>query len=246
MPTKGKSALPLPLVVLALLAACGSESSAPPTTTYQLVFTQNPTRVTAGSVFSPPVQVELRDAQGHVVTNAADFVAVRLFQGDSDHTAALEGNIYKQPVNGVATFDDLNIKEARSGYVLTAHVAYSAAVSSDAFDVTAGAPSTLLGGDIVFVCFGAGEANVAVMVADNFQNGIPDMPVTFTVTSGGGSIASQTPSSGRTDSTGTSVATWILGVGHGENDLAVHSSAVPNVSLKVVAVDTDDPDVCLD
>jgi len=241
MHTNGKLASPSHLGALVLLAACGGSTSGPATTTYQLAFTQNPTSVAADDVITPAVQVELRDAQGHVATNAVDFVALRMYQKDSDFTAALLGSSYKQPVNGVVTFDDLHVDEARSGYVLTAHIGYGAAISSGAFDVAAGAPATLLGGDVVPVCPGAVEADVAVHVADNFRNGLPNMPVTFTVTSGGGSIASQTPSSGRTDSTGTSVAKWILGVGHGENDLAVHSSAVPNASLAFVAVeDIDD------
>ncbi|HXY30109.1 MAG TPA: Ig-like domain-containing protein [Gemmatimonadaceae bacterium] len=235
MLTKRKSPIAMRVTALVVLAACSDDTSAA-AKTYQLAFTDHLSNVTAGAAISP-VRVELRDARGEVARDAIDWVAVRLFQGGSDHSAALRGSIYKQPVNGVVTFDDLYVTEARSGYVLKAHVAYSDGVSSDAFDVAPASPTKLTdysdGG-----YYGArpgGIACVRVKVADDFGNGVPNMPVTFTVTSGGGSISAQTPGSGLTDSVGETVADWTLGLEPGWNTMTIHSSAVPTASLDVWA-----------
>lgn len=57
----------------------------------------------------------------------------------------------------------------------------------------------------------------AVMVADQFGNGVPGVTVTFTVTSGGGSITGATP---ETDAAGiAAVGSWTLGTEAGTNTL---------------------------
>jgi hypothetical protein len=109
----------------------------------QLVFTQQPTDVTAGAAISPAVTVTVRDASGNTVTGYT--TAVGLAIGANPGGGTLTGGGAVTPTNGVATFPALQIDKTGSGYTL---VATSGGLSrtSAAFDVDPGTPA-----DVVFV-----------------------------------------------------------------------------------------------
>jgi len=89
-----------------------------------LAFTALPAAPVAGSVLTPPVTVEVQDAFGNVVTDFNGPVLVTIGSDPSRSfappTATLWGTTTVDAVAGVATFDDLSLDLAASGYTLLA------------------------------------------------------------------------------------------------------------------------------
>ena len=115
--------------------------SAPPN---RLVFTTEPTSGSAGQTLAA-VAVSVEDQQGNVIT-ADNTTQVHLQL--SVATATLNGTTTQTVVNGVATFGDLSINQAGTGYTL---LATSVNVGpppdqsgiSTPFDISAGSPAQL-------------------------------------------------------------------------------------------------------
>jgi urease beta subunit len=132
----------------------------------QLVFTSNPSDVTAGQVIMPPVEVTVQDAFGNVAAGAPIDVTLELAgpspnapqqvsessEAASSSVAAtpaagaaadeptLHGNTTVTAISGVATFDDLWIDGAASGYTLRALAGGLTSGSSASFTTTPAAP----------------------------------------------------------------------------------------------------------
>ena len=101
-----------------------------------LEFTQQPTTTTAGGTITPAVTVTARDAQGNVATGFdGKNVTVAIKSGTGATGAGLDGTTTQPTSVGVATFGDLDIDEADTGYVLEA-IAGSLIVVSTTFNVT--------------------------------------------------------------------------------------------------------------
>ncbi|HJS47622.1 MAG TPA: Ig-like domain-containing protein [Gemmatimonadales bacterium] len=100
-----------------------------------LEFTTGPSDGTAGQALAP-VAVTLRDAGGNVVTGATAPVTIAL--GTNPTGAPLQGTLSVTPVAGVATFDDLRVDAAATGYRLSAGTAGAEAATSGAFDIEPG------------------------------------------------------------------------------------------------------------
>ena len=111
----------------------------PPT---QLAFTVPPGTATAGATITPSVQVSIKDATGAIVTTANNAVTVAL--GTSVSGATLAGTTTVSAVNGVATFSDLAIQKAGTGYTLTASAYPLASANSAAFAIAPAAPAKLI------------------------------------------------------------------------------------------------------
>ncbi|HEY0035951.1 MAG TPA: invasin domain 3-containing protein, partial [Longimicrobium sp.] len=107
----------------------------------KLVITQQPTSVTAGAAITPAVVVQIQDANGNVVTGAADSVAIAIDANPA--TGTLSGTAKVAAVGGVATFANLSIDKAGTGYTLAATSGILTGATSGAFNVTAGAASQL-------------------------------------------------------------------------------------------------------
>jgi hypothetical protein len=107
----------------------------------RLVFTVQPTTSTAGSVITPDVQVTVRDSLGNTVTSATTLITLAI--GTNPSGATLSGTVSRSAANGVASFSDLAIAQASSGYTLVATASGLAGGTSTAFDVTPGAATNL-------------------------------------------------------------------------------------------------------
>src|SRR5216117_359442 len=111
----------------------------------QLEFTVEPTTVTAGAPLAPPLQVTALDPEGNSVPGFTGNVTVA-FGGTSGAGATLGGTTTVAAVHGVATFGDLTVSKAGTGYWLTGSSTGLARAASDAFEVTAGAATQLVFG----------------------------------------------------------------------------------------------------
>ena len=90
----------------------------------------------------PTITVAVKDAMGNPVKSFAGTVAVAISTNPGGGT--LSGTSTVAVVNGVATFNDLSINLAGTGYRLTASSAGLTSTVSDAFSITAGAATQLL------------------------------------------------------------------------------------------------------
>src|SRR5439155_39064 len=113
----------------------GPPSQAPPA---RVAFSSSLGNARAGEPISPPVQVAVQDSTGRV-TLRDTMVTLSLAANPSGDS--LRGKTRVRSVNGVATFADLRLDKADSGYTLTAAFGSAAPVAeSDSFDITPGPP----------------------------------------------------------------------------------------------------------
>ncbi len=105
-----------------------------------LEFTVQPAQVPMGAAITPAVQVTAKDALGNVVAGFTGNVTVAIASGTGTAGALLGGTKTVAAVGGVATFSDLNIDLAGSGYRLTATATGFTTATSNTFQVT-GPPS---------------------------------------------------------------------------------------------------------
>lgn len=107
----------------------------------QLSFATQPTNVVAGSAIAPAVTVAIQDAFGNTTTSTA---SVTVAIGTNPGSATLSGTASANAVNGVASFANLSLNKAATGYTLTASSAGPINATSNSFDVAAAAPSQLV------------------------------------------------------------------------------------------------------
>jgi len=105
------------------LAGCSGSTSGPVQPTgvgpaAKVVFTVQPSNAVAGGVITPAVQVAIQDAQGNTVTTATTSITVAI--GTNPASGTLSGTTTVAAVSGVATFSNLSLNPAGTGYTLTA------------------------------------------------------------------------------------------------------------------------------
>src|SRR5262249_10310236 len=129
---------------LAAGSITGSSSvTVSPAAASQLAFGQQPTNVGPGATITPAVTVRVLDPYGNLVTgDNTDQVTVAL--GNNPGGATLGGTTTVTVSGGVATFADLSVSQAGSGYTLTASAAGLAGATSASFNV--GVTSRLIEG----------------------------------------------------------------------------------------------------
>ncbi len=159
----------------------------------QLAVTAQPGAAAAGAAITPGVQVAIRDSLGTTVAGATPLVTVAL--GTNPGGGTLAGTVGKSAIGGIATFSDLSVDKAASGYTLTASAAGLAGATTVGFDITPGAASQLA----FSVSPGTATAGspitppVQVTVQDAFGNTVGTAPVVVTIgigtNPGGGTIA---------------------------------------------------------
>lgn len=104
------------LVYVALLAACRSDTTGPSVT--QLVFSAQPSSVTAGVTITPPIKVTALDANGNTATRFTGGVTIVI--GTNPNSGALSGTTTVAAISGVATFPNLSIDKSGAGYTFQA------------------------------------------------------------------------------------------------------------------------------
>ncbi len=101
------------------------------------------TQPSNGSADAPlaPIQVAIQDNFGNVVPGATTTITMSL--GSNPSGATLSGTLSETTVNGVATFDDLSINLAETGYTLTATASGYGSTASNPFAIGSGAAAQL-------------------------------------------------------------------------------------------------------
>ena len=104
-----------------------------PGTANRLVFLTGPTDRVVGQAFSPALQVQVQDAGGNPVIIATSPITLT-----SSVTGTLSGTATATPFLGTATFSNLAVNKAGTGYTLTAFASGVLSTTSDPFDVAKG------------------------------------------------------------------------------------------------------------
>ncbi len=132
---------------------------------------QQPSDAVAGVAIAPPVRVALMDAQGNMVTNAANPVTAALASNPGSGT--LGGTIERRPANGVVTFGDLWVDKAANGYRLSFASSGVVTGSSTGFNISPAAPAKLTVTQQPNVVMAGGSFTVKVEVQDTYGNKVP-------------------------------------------------------------------------
>ena len=107
----------------------------------RLAFGQQPTSTASTLAVSPPVTVRVLDAASLLVTTSA--APVTLAFGNNPAGGTLSGTLTRNAVNGVATFPDLSVAKAGSGYSLRATSPGLTSAASATFSIFPGPAARL-------------------------------------------------------------------------------------------------------
>ena len=187
------------------LPASGSFTVSPGTPT-QLVWTQQPGNITAGATMTPAVTVTVEDAQGNTVTSSGASVSLAL-----SPSGTLGGTTTVSAVGGVATFSNLTVTKAGTGYALVASSAPLASATSSTFSATGGAAAAIV------AVAGNGQTTTegskvtippSVRVTDAYGNPVSGVLVTFAVVGRSGSVTGAIQTTGATGT--ATVGSWTI------------------------------------
>ena len=106
-------------------------------------FFVEPSNTVAGSNVAAAIQVRILDVSDNVVTAATNNITIAFGTDPSAASATLSGTLTVAAVAGVATFSDINIDKAFTGYTLTATSAGLTDDTSASFDITAATKAKL-------------------------------------------------------------------------------------------------------
>ncbi|HJS42184.1 MAG TPA: PKD domain-containing protein [Gemmatimonadales bacterium] len=105
----------------------------------ELFFAAQPSTTAAGAAITPAVQVAVHDQFGNRVTDATNSVALAISTNPGNGT--LSGTTPVAAVGGLATFSDLSIDAAATGYRLRATATGLSQVTSATFEITIAEPN---------------------------------------------------------------------------------------------------------
>jgi hypothetical protein len=108
-----------------------------------LSYTVEPSNAIAGANIAPAIKVTAKDSLGNVQVGFTGNVTLTITAGSGTAGAVLAGTHTVAAVAGVATFSDLNIDKAGTGYTFSATATGLAGATSAAFDITSGAAAKL-------------------------------------------------------------------------------------------------------
>ena len=220
--------LDVTMVAVALLgAACGGGGgdSGPPPEPARLAFTVQPAASTVGQPIAPPVQVSVQDESGSLVGGAVNAVTLTIQATPAGPT--LGGTTTVNAVGGVATFSDLQVGTRGTGLSLQASATGLAGATSATFDVlpahgVAAQIGPADGDDQTAEVGHAVATNPSVRVTDGYGDPVAGVDVTFSVSSGEGTVDGLVHT---TDAGGLATAGgWTLGTLAGPNTLVATTS----------------------
>ncbi|MGH9260219.1 MAG: S8 family serine peptidase, partial [Acidimicrobiales bacterium] len=207
----------------------------------RLAFTVQPSDTVAGAAIAPAVQVTVQDQFGNTVTGAGNSITVAIGSGPGG--ATLDGTTPKNAVNGVATFADLKIAKAGTGFTLTANATGLTGASSATFTITHAAasqlaftvqPLTTVAGATI-----RADSGVRVTVRDAFGNTVTDANdlITLAIGSGpGGATLGGTPIQNAVNGVATFPGLFINRAGSGYT-LTAAATGLTDATSSVFSID---------
>lgn len=173
----------------------------------RLAFVVQPATTSAGSPVSPAVQVSARDALGNTATSFTGAIAIGI--GMNPGGGTLTGTTSVAAVAGTATFTDLRIDKAGTGYTLAATAAGLSGATSSAFTVISGSVSASQSSlnalpRTITASLGASSATITVMALDGQGNPVAGAVVQLAATGAGNTL---TQPAGPTDAAGIATGT---------------------------------------
>ena len=110
-------------------------------TATQLVFSVQPINTSASAAVTPAIKVQVQDAGGNLVSTVTDPITLAI--NSNPGNGMLSGTLTVSAVNGEATFSDISIDKAGSGYTLDATASGLSTATSASFDISVGAATQL-------------------------------------------------------------------------------------------------------
>lgn len=107
-----------------------------------LVFSAQPVNGIAGNVIAGPPTVAVHDIFGNVVASSSATVTMAI--GNNPGGSSLSGVLSVAAISGVASFGDLSLNKAGSGYTLTASSPGLTGATSSSFTISPGAAAALV------------------------------------------------------------------------------------------------------
>ena len=185
---------------------------------------------TVNTAVAIPPRVVVRDAAGNPVSGVTVTFAVTAGGG------SITGGTVVTDANGRASVGSWTLGTAAGPNTLTATASGVGTPVSFAATAIAGAATSLtkIAGDGQSASVNSPVATrPAVLARDAFNNPVAGVVVTFTVTSGGGSVTGATQT---TDANGiATVGSWTLGASTGTNTLDASASGLPTVTFTATA-----------
>jgi invasin-like protein/Big-like domain-containing protein len=185
----------------------------------RLVLTSElPAIAVSGVPLSPQPELQLEDADGARIAREGVVVTVQIASGGGSLDG---GTTATSNADGQVTFTDLAIRGSPGTRRLIFAADAFAPATTPPIALGVGAPSSIGGvtGDDQTATVGeAVPVDPAVMVLDADGNPLSGIPVTFTVTRGGGTVSENTPVTG--DDGVATVGEWKLGRSAGANTLS--------------------------
>jgi hypothetical protein len=197
-----------------LTSATSNEFNVSAAPVARLVFAADLATTKAGDPIAG-VKVEIRDQGGTLLTGRTDQITMQI--KDNPAATTLHGTTTVTAVGGVATFSDLSIQVAAAGYSLGASTANASGATSSQFEIIPGDPKLLVlvdGQSQSAVVSTKVLVRPSIKILDAFNNAVPNVPVKWEVTAGGGSVVASTtdPVNRPTGPLGMSTAvSWTLG-----------------------------------
>lgn len=108
----------------------------------KLVFQVPPADTTSSVAISPAIRVAATDAGGNIVPGFSGSISLAI--GTNPNSGTLSGTTSVSASNGIASFTNLSIDKAGSGYTLNASSSGLSGVTSSSFNITAGVPTHLV------------------------------------------------------------------------------------------------------
>ena len=199
----------------------------------KVAFLVQPTNTVSGFSITPAVQVAVQDSNGVTVPTFVGQVGIALVANPD--TATLSGTFVVNAVAGIATFANLSVDKADTGYTLGAVAVSLIPAFSNRFTISAGAAKSIA------LVSGGGQTGaqstllalpVVVKVADSLGNGVSGKAVTFAVATGGGSVG--TPNA-TTNALGLASTTWTLGAAAGAQSITAASAGLAGSPVTIGA-----------
>lgn len=165
----------------------------------QLGFGVQPSNTVSGVSISPAIQVRIEDGNGNLVTSSSANVTLAFANDPTAGEATLSGTLTVGTASGIATFSNINIDFAGTGYTFQATSGSLNSATSSAFNITAGAVSevetTISANPTSIGADGTSTSTITVQAKDANGNDLTagGDTVTLSTTSGAlGSVADNT------------------------------------------------------